>query len=254
MVNGTTKTLSEHLTGAPVASNAQRGYIRNLLKERPVPPAAREIIAQIAQGQRSLTQDEASHLIDALRCTPTFADIARRDAEAKRDHLWGKDGVSEEVTAQRWDRELEPYFHIQREIHGRHWSGQRLRIDRILWPRFHWSNGSQTPIGFEIKTAAGLRNDTSQASDYANTRWELRPPHPAQEADIPTQGLLLVALHRDTGEDSRPLAPHGCLAFVIGHEYRDVTLSIYFNGQRMWSDLRGVTNNNWSPRRKFGAR
>lgn len=248
----------------------QRDRLRYLLATKQVPWNSNHLVQKLGNG--GISRDEAAVLIDRMANAPSLPTPADRAAAALRDHLWGQmpgwQYEPETVVADRWDEVLDPHFHIQREVTGRHWAGKPLRIDRVLWPRFSWGNGRRTPIGFEIKTARGTKHDTRQANDYANTTWRLDPPNsPSCEWDMhaPENGLLLIGLHRDDPEQSRALEPHGAFAFVVRpggtRSWRpdrpragDPFIGLYFNGHLMWATEPGVASvNNWAPTRKIGA-
>jgi hypothetical protein len=75
---------------------------------------------------------------------------------------------------------LAPYFHVQREVQGTHFSGRRLRIDAILRPRD--TTGWRDPdpaFGVEFKIAHQGGKSTNeftnwarQAVDYTHTNWD----------------------------------------------------------------------------------
>lgn len=76
---------------------------------------------------------------------------------------------------------LQPYFHIEKEVPGAHWSGKRLWIDAVLRPREpkRWAR-EDVAFGVEFKNVppngdGGLNSYTrwaAQAVDYVNTQWD----------------------------------------------------------------------------------
>lgn len=242
------------------ATDAQRRYLRALLETRDVPAEAARLAHLANHDPSLLTVAQASELIDMLKRAKTTREVEedRRQGvcDRIRAYLWGTlDGtVGENVVADRWDGLLRPHFYVQREVWGTHMTGHRLRIDRVLWPRFDWSDGTGTPIGFEIKTWSGSKKGPRQAADYAATRWDITPPHPVWENSVPANGMLLIGLHCNHRDDSRALEPFGGFAFVIEPGNREeADLRLYYNGALMWSHHNGVRPTRWGARRKIGT-
>lgn len=245
------------------ASDAQRQYLRSLMATRDTPPEVARLahIAEHSPGR--LTVSQASELIDALKNTKTTREVERDQQSLECSHArswyWGGacdcgcnriSPASEEVVALRWDDLLERHFYIQREVWGTHMTGQRLRIDRILWPRFNWSDGTDTPIGFEIKTWNGAKKGPRQAADYAATIWDIETPFPWNEP--PAHRMLLIGLHVNHRDESRALEPFGGFGFVF-EPAREPDLRLYYNGALMWSAQNGVRPTRWGARRKIGS-
>ena len=85
--------------------------------------------------------------------------------------------TSEEQLADHVLGELDPYFHIQREVWGTHCSGRRLRIDAVLRPRecTDWADGDDAAFGVEFKLPLGGSQSAkwiSQCFDYTHTVWD----------------------------------------------------------------------------------
>jgi hypothetical protein len=264
-----------YLNNSP-ASDAQRQYLRALLGTRDAPVEVARLAYLAEHDPGRLTVSQASELIDALRKKKSSAQIAEErrqdECERLRAYMWGTLGgevAGEDVVADRWDDALNPHFVIQREVWGTHWTGQRLRIDRVLWPRFSWSDGTDTPIGFEIKTRAGSKKGPRQAADYAATKWDLMPPHPVWANSVPDNGTLLIGLHCNHRDESRALETFGGFGFVYepvnryqvvdDHGTEEVgihstgDLRLYYNGALMWSHHSGVRPTRWGARRKIGS-
>lgn len=242
---------------APPITENQWRYLNSLLAARfdslhDIPP---ELVGVVIPRD-DMTIDEASRAIDVVKSIPSrwerqkAANLERRDRLV--EHLLGIDGVDEEVVARRWDDILAWHFSIRREVTGEHFSGHRLRIDRLLSPAgWRWGCGHAHEVGFEIKTGRGSKNVTGQAADYANTRWQ----------KAPGDGFVIVGIFRNDPEESRHLAAMGCFAFTIEPDWStgDPELHLMWNGTRMWSGLttgttRRIPHKKWCPSRKFGSR
>lgn len=252
-------------TEPPVpATSKQLDYITGLVESRfehwsDAPPELQRFLPR-----PDMTIRQASRAIDVWKAVPTIwqrgehpLQIAQR---RKADHLWGKDGVSEDVIVGRWDSALSPYFEIRREVTGRHFTGQSLRIDRLLKPRgWNWQCGHEHWVGLEVKRwKTSGTSAYAQAADYASTTWD----------GIDTDnGLVIVGLHVADKEEALHLRPMGCFGFHVGlgrlwnPDSVEPDLEIYWGGSRMWSgstdpyfDPAIKMTHRWCPRRKFGSR
>jgi hypothetical protein len=241
-------------------TDAQREYLLKLIETREITyDGGTASLLRDSWESGWMTVAEASDFIDLLRNAPRKKTPWQITQERRasvcaqvRDFMWGRDGANEATVAERWDSMLSPHFFIQREVWGTHFTGQRLRIDRVLWPKFDWADGTDTPIGFEIKTSAGAKKGRRQAADYGSTVWDIEVPFPW--SDAPKHRMLLIGLHSNDREDSRQLEPHGGFSFVFepGRAV-DVDLRLYYNGSLMWSVENGVRPTRWGARRRIGA-
>jgi len=157
---------------------------------------------------------------------------------------------------------LAPHFHVQREVGGTHFTGQRFALDAIVRPRItaSWKN-SKIALGIEFKDEIRLSGDTrnftqwlAQCVDYSNTEWdEYGYIHifacPSLVEGIPACGepeAVATVMNRVMGQlglgELKRLAHYG--------------LSFTMHGQhRIWSQNRGVEEGRrWTMERVFGSR
>ncbi|UUN28587.1 hypothetical protein [Streptomyces sp. FIT100] len=160
---------------------------------------------------------------------------------------------------------LEPWFHVRREVPGKHPTGAPCRIDAILTPKdaHCWKNPAIS-LGVEFKAwysyvAHADRRDTTgwvaQAIDYAHVDWQGFDRIPVFMCPDPFKR------HRSFGASLPPVATFvdGLLGkYNVGYLalFRGVGLAMLMQGQHMiWSERYGVsTGRRWSLRPKVGHR
>lgn len=238
---------------APQATEPQITYLTSLFAARfahkdEVPEPLRCFLPRT-----DMTVEEASHAIDIIKAIPSLweREKIKRQQTVERWQVWmlGEKGRERDAEA-RWDDVLAWHFYIRRQVNGTHFSGKRLRIDRMLSPRkWAWGCGHQHEVGFEIK-ASVCQTDAAQAADYANTKWDGTPDE-----------YTIVGLYRWDRDKARPLAGIGCFAFVVEHNWKiqGPALTLCWNGNRMWTgsltgESRDIPALPWCPSRKFGSR
>lgn len=248
----------------PLATDRQLRYLHELILVRAdIPLGEPEKVAPPLRAfvpHAGMTMEQASKAIEMWKMVPTKRDRWQEvKTEASREVYKWLHSDTEATVAKRWDTILEPHFFVEREVRGLHWSGARLRIDRILRPKgWTWACGHSHAIGFEIKTDRAKWPDVvAQAADYANTTW----------VGLDEGGVVLVGVSVSDVELTRQLSPVGCFGFSIQPAWIEPhqsapDLHIYWNGSRMWT---GTTNperpaqqriarTGWCPVRKFGSR
>lgn len=179
---------------------------------------------------------------------------------------------SERELADRVLERLEPWFLIQREVRGVHCSGKRLRVDAMIRPRDadRWRD-PDVAFGVEFKLPrpdAGTYAYTgwvAQAVSYTHVDWQgygrrviLTCPGASAWLDKPPGHAtdfrrdLPVEYNREHEIAKRLMGQLdvGELVLRWGHG-----LSILVNGERMWSERRGVgRGRTWRLRPRSGSR
>ncbi|MDJ0737584.1 MAG: hypothetical protein QNJ47_26565 [Nostocaceae cyanobacterium] len=90
--------------------------------------------------------------------------------------------MTEASLTTRYLTDLEPHFHIKREVMGTHFSGKRLRLDAVLKPKIasSWKR-EDVAFGIEFKDTErfaqnydtkNLTKWLAQCVDYSNTDWD----------------------------------------------------------------------------------
>jgi len=155
--------------------------------------------------------------------------------------------ITEEQEVVRWRRELDPWFNIEEEVWGTHYTGRRVRIDMMLHPKFAWRGGSHYPIGFEIKKPVRKQGHyIGQALDYACSRFESLVYSP-ESIDV------FIAVNDDAVKDhGYGQVFGGCGVIYLGIDPH-CGLNIRVSYNRHWSAVNGVVSD-WSARRKYGSR
>jgi hypothetical protein len=158
---------------------------------------------------------------------------------------------------------FQPYFHIQREIKGLHFSGRRLRLDLLLRPRnsSEWKN-PDTAFGIEVKMPNTERGwgecsrHFAQACDYANTLWDNVGLIPIFCWPIFMPRNMTVTLGDfPQGEEGffYRVAGQMNVGFVYEAPYHGVGLSLC--GHTIWNQCKGVCEGRfWSLKHKVGSR
>lgn len=251
-------------TQQPLATDRQLRYLHELVIRRAnIPlgmPERVDPALRIFVPHAGMTMEQASKAIEFWKLIPTSWNRwqAAKNERSQKVRQW-LHGDAEAVVANRWDTILDLHFFIDREVRGLHWSGARLRIDRILRPKgWTWDCGHSHAIGFEIKTDRAKWPDVvAQAADYANTTW----------AGVNEGGIVLVGVSVPDIELTRQLAPVGCFGFSIHPawiepHHHEPDLHLHWNGTRMWTGTtdpnrtaaRRIAHTGWCPVRKFGSR
>jgi len=164
--------------------------------------------------------------------------------------------VTESQMVAAWTAILQPYFAIENEVWGKHWRGDSMRIDMVLYPKFQWQGGGKFPIGFEIKGSdVNEAKLIGQAVDYANTQWH------SAFYDEPIE--MFIAVYAPMYQNKPRCKDHGIILTEqmlgrLGVAHFDIDdhygLNLRVSGQRMWSQRNGAEGPNWSAKRKFGSR
>lgn len=170
--------------------------------------------------------------------------------------------MSEATLSNLYLTDLEPHFHIEREITGSHFSGKRLRLDAVLKPKAAsmWKR-EDVAFGIEFKDTdrfaksydtKNLTQWLAQCIDYANTNWD-------------NFGYLYIfccpSLVDEVPESvlSNPMFIRNFMGQMgIGEiKYQPIYgLSILLHGHhRIWSATKGVEQGkNYTLDRRFGSR
>lgn len=203
-----------------------------------------------------MTQDVWDRIADYERTQKEQAFAVRRrqhlDAfeaqKAKRQSEIALLAKTEKVAVGAWVSLASPYFRIQHEVRGTHYTGKRLRMDMLLHPRFEWSGGGHHPIGLEIKKPMHRSGHLiGQAADYAASSWE---------SDAHSDPVsVFVAVYDEMALDHGIAQVLGGIGVIyFGPDEKSVGLNVRCSYNRMWSERDGVVNNKWSAQRKFGSR
>jgi hypothetical protein len=166
---------------------------------------------------------------------------------------------SEREMAVRVLERLAPWFHIQREVTGRHCSGRVLRIDAIIRPRDQrmWKD-PEVAFGVEFKVPDGSLNSytgwIAQAADYTHVDWPghgrlivLTCPGAAAWLDswIDPDAREVMIAKRLTGQ-------LGVGELVLRWAYG---LTVLVNGEHVWSERHGLSKGKtWGLKPKSGNR
>ncbi|MFC8986079.1 hypothetical protein [Streptomyces sp. NPDC057115] len=161
---------------------------------------------------------------------------------------------------------LSPYFHVEEQVHGTHWSGKRLRIDAALRPREpeQWAR-QDVAFGIEFKNVApngdgGMNSFTrwaAQAVDYANTQWD----DYGRMVVFTCPGVLpsgMVNHKHETPNSAHVRFTEGLLGQLgVGELVLQwgIGLAFRLQGVTVWSERSGVQKGrNWPLRPKAGSR
>lgn len=161
---------------------------------------------------------------------------------------------------------LRPYFHIEEQVQGTHWSGKRLRIDAVLRPREPklWAR-QDVAFGVEFKNVApngdgGMNSFTrwaAQAVDYANTQWDGYD----RIVIFTCPGVLpkgFVNHKQEIHNDAHIRFAEGLLGQLgVGELVLQwgIGLTFRLQGVTVWSERSGVQKGrNWPLRPKAGSR
>ncbi|MEV7638538.1 hypothetical protein AB0O32_01290 [Streptomyces rubiginosohelvolus] len=161
-------------------------------------------------------------------------------------------------------RRLEPWFHIEREISGKHPTGRPCRIDAVLKPRDApaWKN-PDVALGVEFKSwfphvINSSRKDTTgwvaQTIDYSMTDWTGYGRLPIFMCPDPFMRSRDV-----TGMDATNQFVDGLLGkFNVGYMalFNGVGLTMLMHGNNtVWSERYGVSHGRkWTLRSRTGNR
>lgn len=179
----------------------------------------------------------------------------------------GKESGKERDIAGETLQRLSPYFHIEEEVEGRHFSGKSVRIDAIVTPKepSEWKNDS-VHLGIEFKDFNNFGTDFG-TKDY--TKWW------AQSFDYSHSSF--------DGYGFVPVFPYNCMTRFSSRVGVDVArffskflgqvgigelrpATAPYRGKRnlefvmhwdhvIWCESRGVKEGRrWSMKRKFGSR
>ncbi|WP_189956825.1 hypothetical protein [Streptomyces alanosinicus] len=163
-------------------------------------------------------------------------------------------------------RRLAPWFHIQREVPGRHPTGRPCRIDAVLRPRDAqvWKN-PQVALGVEFKSwdshvADASRKDrigwVAQAIDYPMVDWEgygrlpvfMCPDPFVRNRNLPGDGV------DDVGHFVDGLLGQYNLGYLTLFNGNGLTMLMY-GMNTVWYERHGVSNGrNWTLRPRTGHR
>lgn len=151
---------------------------------------------------------------------------------------------------------LDPYFHIEREVTGTHFSGARLRIDCVIRPKdvTRWKN-KNVAFGVEFKSPNKLGSFhkysgwLAQCVDYSHTNWD-------------NYGYLYI-LSCPGFESIGIESAFDAMAHIMGQvgvgefkQYKRYGWTIIMHAtHRIWSEVGGVREGDrWSMERKWGSR
>jgi len=168
--------------------------------------------------------------------------------------------MSEKQLKQAYLNKLRPYFDIEEEVRGAHFSGKKLRIDAVVRPSVEHRSKWKRPdvaLGIEFKDTKRFsqnydtKNYTkwlSQCIDYTNTEWE-------------GYGYLYVLTCPGILCDIRGLSNETFLRNLMGQiKIGELTqthggLTMLLHGHhRIWSEQEGVSmGKHWPLERTFGS-
>jgi hypothetical protein len=198
---------------------------------------------------------------------PFVADIP----QPRERHLWkvpmdivGHKNEAELV--QRVLARLEPWFLIEEQVEGQHFTGKTLRIDAIIRPRQPelWHN-PQTALGLEFKTFNSRDRETSvkditglaaQAIDYTHVDW---PGYGQVPVFTCPSAFQWSDSSRDVGDFDRggQMYRHLLGQLSIGELllYWGSGLTLLLNGNPIWTERKGVIHGkHWSLKVRTGSR
>lgn len=161
---------------------------------------------------------------------------------------------------------LRPYFHIEEQLPGTHWTGKPLRIDAVLRPREpeKWAR-RDVAFGIEFKNIApngdggmnALTRWAAQAVDYAGTQWDGY----GRMVVFTCPGVLprgFVNHNREVSNDAHVRFSEGLLGQLgVGELVLQwgIGLTFRFQGCPAWSERIGVQKGrNWPLVPKAGSR
>lgn len=213
-----------------------------------------ELAVEIEQERRRLQRErEWADARQARREQERKAGDAIRAAFERKIEPLAK---SENVAVEAWVELLDPYFDIEHEVPGRHYTGRKLRMDMLLHPKFEWRGGGRNPIGFEIKRPmANQAQMIGQAADYAQSRWasERYPDF----VDVFVAVYAPMYHNRESCEHSEWVGIEQLLG-RLGVIHLDIDqregLTLRVSGNTAWTAKRGTCFVNWSAKRKYGSR
>jgi len=159
---------------------------------------------------------------------------------------------------------LRPSFNIRKEVPGKHFTGQKFRLDAVVTPRHpqRWKN-SDVALGIEFKDVMRLSGDTknftksmAQCFDYSNTYWEdfgylhifvcpsliKQVPKGKSECEAQVEGTL-----------TRVMGQMG-IGELKHWDWKGWAFTLH-SGHRLWSEKKGVEEGkHWNLEREFGSR
>jgi hypothetical protein len=156
---------------------------------------------------------------------------------------------------------IAPYFNIEKEVQGTHFSGQRFRLDWIITPKqsYLWKT-PDVAFGVEFKDGAaldGAKDSTkwlAQCVDYAHVNWDNR----GYLFILMCPGFYDVGISEFLSDSQFDFTSHlmGQLGIgelkIIPHYGWSIILQ---QKHRIWSELGGVrSGKTWSCKRSFGSR
>ncbi len=167
---------------------------------------------------------------------------------------------NEKTLAQQYLNELEPHFHIAREVQGRHFSGKRLRVDAVLRPKVtaEWKC-QDVAFAIEFKDTERFRQQSfdtkdytkwlAQCVDYANTEWEnfgylyvFSCPSLIDGANIADEMFVRNFMGQLGIGEIKNLKNYGLSILLHGHH-------------RIWSASQGVEfGKHYTLKKQFGSR
>lgn len=155
-----------------------------------------------------------------------------------------------------WGELLSQHFDIDHEVAGTHYTGRKVRMDMMLYPRFYWRGGGDQPIGFEIKRpGANQAEMIGQAADYAASQFEVRDDGGAYDPHV---FVAVYAPSFRTHQCNRGVflseQMMGRLGVIMFDVDENLGLHLRVSGNAAWTAKRGCMNMNWSAKRKFGSR
>jgi hypothetical protein len=184
-----------------------------------------------------------------------------RDSEGYlRPYPWLRSAVSfpnEAELANHVLAELDEFFMIEREVHGAHCSGRRLRLDAVLRPREVWGVHDPHPaLGVEFKNVrpsmglAGFTRWAAQAMDYAHTSWD------------GYDAMMIFTCPPVTGGLAGLAAAEGWLmAHLLGQvgvgelgKTRNNGWTLRLSGENVWTQRYGPRRSGWHLTPKAGSR
>jgi hypothetical protein len=157
---------------------------------------------------------------------------------------------------------LAKHFHIREQVGGKHFRGNRFRLDAVLTPREPTLWKSQdVALGVEFKDDLRISGDTTnytkwlaQCVDYGHTEWDdfgyifvfacpgIVTGIPGLKQGVGEMAWLLPRLMAHLGLGELKPGPYGWTFYLQADH-------------RIWSEQEGVTSGkHWTLKRKFGSR
>lgn len=160
---------------------------------------------------------------------------------------------------------LEPWFHVSREVPGRHWTGRTFYLDAILRPRqtTGWKN-PRAALGVEFKRVSStdivngsmghIAGHAAQCIDYTQTDWNGYGHIPVFTCPGVMRWTVRTDVRFDLGAAmyTRLLGKFGVGELIL---YWGFGLVFSLNGHPIWGERKGVIHGKtWSLETQTGSR